>query len=350
MRILTVDDDEIALEMLHLALAQAGHETDVAHNGQEALAILQDGRHRMVITDWEMPGLNGLDLCRAIRNEEFSGYIYTIMLTCNKGTAQIVEGLSAGADDFLVKPFDPGELAVRVRAGERILSLETRDMAIFAMAKLAESRDPETGSHLERVRTYSQLLAKRLSEVHQPGYEIDAHFVHNIFLTCPLHDIGKIGIPDCVLLKPARLSDHEFEIMKTHTTIGAATLEAALRQYPDAKFLLMARDIAAAHHEQFDGTGYPRGLAGSDIPLSARIVALADVYDALTTKRVYKEALEHDIARALIREESGTHFDPQIVAAFEACKEQFRQVQEIYEDAPVSRPQTSEARSSIGGS
>lgn len=330
MRILTVDDDEITLEMLQAVLTQAGHQVDVAHNGEEALQALRSVGHRLVITDWEMPGMNGVDLCRAIRRHDFSGYTYTIMLTSYKSTDRIVEGLSAGADDFLVKPFDPEELAVRVRAGARILSLETRDMTIFALAKLAESRDPETGSHLERVRMYSRLIATWLSEAGRPGYDIDAEFIHTVYLTSPLHDIGKIGVPDCILLKPARLSDREFEIMKTHAAIGARTLEAALLQFPDVKFLLMARDIAAAHHERFDGTGYPAGLVGRDIPLSARIVALADVYDALTTRRVYKDVLEHDLAKATILEESGTHFDPQIVRAFEVCEQGFVEVRESY--------------------
>ncbi len=231
--------------------------------------------------------------------------------------------MSAGADDFISKPFHPAELLVRVRAGERVLALETRDVAIFAMAKLAESRDPETGAHLERVRRYSRTLAQRLAW--NPAYydQIDDNYTQLIYLTSPLHDIGKVGIPDSVLLKPGRLTAEEFDIMKTHAMIGARTLDAALHEYPGATFLQMARDIAASHHERFDGSGYPDRLRGTDIPLCGRIVALADVYDALTSKRVYKDAFGHDHARNVILEESGRHFDPSVVEAFLQCESQF---------------------------
>jgi len=330
MNVLTVDDDDIALEMLNMALEQSGYETTSARNGHEAMAILRRGEHRLVITDWEMPSMDGLALCNAIRQEDLPTYVYTIMLTSHHGVDQVVEGMNAGADDFIAKPFSPQELTVRVRAGERILSMETREVAIFAMAKLAESRDPETGSHLERVQEYCRALAKHLGAVNKPGYEVDVQFIRTIYLTSPLHDIGKIGIPDSVLLKPGRLSDREFEIMKTHTRIGAETLDAAVRQFPDAKFLMMARDVSLAHHERFDGTGYPRGLAGANIPLSGRIVAVADVYDALTTKRVYKHAFAHDLAKAIILEEAGSHFDPEIVSAFLAMENEFIRIREHY--------------------
>jgi putative two-component system response regulator len=294
MRILIVDDNEIALDVLTHALTQFGHEVEAAREGAEALEALSEDSCRLVISDWEMPGMDGLELCRRVRREEFSGYIYFILLTARSGTDNIVEGLSAGADDFLTKPFDPGELRVRIRAAERVLSLETRDVAIFAMAKLAESRDPETGAHLERVRSYSRLIARRLTGLERFRTQVDAEFIRLIYLTSPLHDIGKVGIPDSVLLKPGRLSDREFEIMKTHTTIGADTLDAAAQQFPGVRFLEMAREIALTHHERYDGSGYPSGLSGDEIPLSGRIVALADVYDALTSKRVYKQAFSHD--------------------------------------------------------
>jgi putative two-component system response regulator len=158
--------------------------------------------------------------------------------------------------------------------------------------------------------------------------------VRNVYQTSPLHDIGKVGIPDSVLLKPGRLTDDQFEIMKTHTLIGAQTLDAALRQNPSARFLQVARDIALYHHERFDGRGYPHGVVGEAIPLAARIVALADVYDALTSKRVYKAAYSHLVARDIIEQESGTHFDPVIVAAFLAVEQEFIRIYEsLREDA-----------------
>lgn len=332
MRILTVDDDVVALEMLRSVLAENGYEVDSAHDGQEALEMLQRGEHRMVISDWEMPRMTGLELCQAVRRADAAGYVYFILVTSHDSTQDVVKGLSCGADDFIRKPFCPAELAVRVRAGERIVSLETRDLALFALAKLAESRDPETGAHLERVRGYSRVLAEQLGTLARYKDIIDPAFVRLIYLTSPLHDIGKVGIPDTVLLKPGRLSDREFEIMKSHTSLGADTLGAALRMFPGARFLRMARDIAASHHERFDGTGYPAGLVGEDIPLAARIVALADVYDALTSKRVYKGPFSHEVAKSIIVADSGTHFDPDIVTAFLSREAQFMELQEQLAD------------------
>jgi len=335
MRILIVDDDEIALEMLANALQAAGHEVETAANGREALELLACRPCRLVISDWDMPEMNGIELCQRLRAGDHSGYVYVILLTSHDGKQKIVEGMSAGADDFISKPFDPQELLVRVRAGERVVSLETRDVAIFALAKLAESRDPETGAHLERVRSYSQALARQLALNPKFDRVIDEKYIHLIYLTSPLHDIGKVGIPDSVLLKPGRLSDLEFSIMKQHATLGAETLDAAVQEFPEASFLKMARDIAATHHERFDGSGYPAGLQGYDIPLCGRIVALADVYDALTSKRVYKDAFTHHVARSIILEESGSHFDPDVVDAFLAAEEKFLAIRERYAEEPA---------------
>jgi putative two-component system response regulator len=331
-RILVVDDDEVTREMLANALTSWGYEVERAENGREALGVLQRGDVRLVISDWEMPEVSGLELCRVIRGGGFNDYIYVILLTGYSGSQNIVEGMSAGADDFMSKPFNPGELLARLRAGERVLSLETRDLTIFALAKLAESRDPETGAHLERVRHYCRLLAEQLSQRGQFDGTVDANYCRLIYHTSPLHDIGKVAIPDAVLLKPGRLSDREFQIMKSHSVAGAETLEAALRQHPGAQFLRMARDIAATHHERFDGLGYPAGLTGEEIPLCGRIVALADVYDALTSKRVYKAALTHEVARSIIVNDSGTHFDPRIVEAFLAVENEFLATRQRYAD------------------
>jgi putative two-component system response regulator len=326
-RILIVEDQEMCRDILRFSLERAGHEVVCAQNGKEALAAFSDGEYRLIISDWEMPEMDGLDLCRAIRAQDHKGYVYFLLLTSHDGSASIVKGLAAGADDFITKPFDPDELSARVRVAERILSLETRDMTIFALAKLADSRDPETGAHLERVQSYSRLLAVQLRSSGKYPDEIDATFAHLIHETSPLHDIGKVAIPDCVLLKPGRLSDEEFAIMKTHTSMGAQTLEAAAQKFPKARYLRMAREIAESHHEKWDGTGYPRGLRGGEIPLSGRIVAVADVYDALVSRRVYKSAFTHLSARAIIVDGKGTHFDPVIVDAFLAVEADFIKVQ-----------------------
>jgi putative two-component system response regulator len=327
MRILIVDDEEVSLDILGFTLEHAGHEVSAARDGKEALAALEAAEHQLVISDWEMGEMNGLELCRAVRAKDLGRYIYFVLLTARDRANSLVEGLAAGADDFMSKPFDPDELTARVRVAERIVSLETRDMTIFALAKLAESRDVETGHHLERVQCYSRLIAGELRRAGQYPTEIDANFVNLIFETSPLHDIGKVAIPDCVLLKPGRLSDEEFEIMKSHTVLGAQTLEAAARKYPKARYLKMAREIAESHHEKFNGTGYPRGLKGADIPLAGRIVACADVYDALVSRRVYKEAFTHLTARSIILEGKGSHFDPVIVDAFLAVEAQFIAIQ-----------------------
>ena len=330
MRILIVDDDEIARELLRNTLKESGYKVATAANGQEALEFLRKRPCSVVISDWVMPGLDGIGLCRAIRGGVFPSYIYIILLTSRDQTDDIVEGLSAGADDFITKPFQPAELCVRVRAGERILALETRDLALFALARLAESRDWETGAHLDRIRNYSRVLAQDLAE--QPAFRdrVNAEFVRLIYQTSVLHDIGKVGIPDSVLLKPGRLSDTEFRMMKRHTVIGAKTLNDALRQHPRARFLRMARDIALTHHEHYDGTGYPGGRSGQEIPLCGRIVALADVYDALVTRRVYKEAFEHEVARAIIVDNAGTHFDPDVVQAFLRTEDQFVAIRQMF--------------------
>ncbi len=332
---LIVDDSPVALRMLARTLTEGGYNVQTAQSGHEALDILRSCGQRLVISDWEMPGMDGLSLCRAIRNGQFQRYIYVLLVTVRRKSEDVVEGLDAGADDFLTKPVNPAELLGRIRVGERILGLETRDLALFSMAKLAESRDPETGAHLERVRSYSTAMARVLSR--QPKYheEITADFIRLIGETSPLHDIGKVGIPDAILLKPGRLEPGEFEIMKTHTTIGARTLEAALHQYPGAQYLQMARDIAQSHHERWDGKGYPEGLAGDRIPLSARIVALADVYDALTSKRVYKDALPAEKARDIVYEGAGQHFDPDVVQAMVQADQEFTDIHETFRDGLV---------------
>ncbi len=333
MKILVVDDNALAVQMLEHTLHHAGYEVLTASTGRAALQILEQGTCQLVVTDWEMPEMTGLELCRRIRHFESLNYIYVILLTARSDASDSIEGMTAGADDFIVKPFQPTELVLRVRVGERLLSLETRDLLIFTLAKLAESRDQDTGTHLERVRTYSRIIAEHLSKLPKYRDQVNTEYVRLIYLTSPLHDIGKVAIPDNVLLKPGPLTPQEFEIMKTHTTRGAETLEAALRQYPSARFLRMARDIAASHHEWYDGSGYPRGLAGDDIPLCGRIVALADTYDALTSKRVYKEAYSHEKASAVVIQGSGTHFDPDVVDAFLANQAKFVAVRKSLADS-----------------
>ncbi|MDR2754328.1 MAG: response regulator [Planctomycetaceae bacterium] len=332
MQVLIVDDSKLALTALKGLLTNAGYEVLTAMNGQEGLKALEGSACRMVVSDWEMPVMNGLEFCRAIRAEEFTGYVYFLLLTSHGSLDEMVQGLSAGADDFIAKPYKPDEVLARLRAGERILSLETRDVAIFALAKLAESRDVDTGAHLERVQYYCRVLSQQMATLEKYQEIIDPEFIRLMFQTSPLHDIGKVGIPDSVLLKPGRLDPNEFEIMKTHTTIAAQTLDAALSKFPGVSFLKMARDIAATHHEKYDGTGYPNGLKEQNIPLCGRIIALADVYDALISKRVYKQAFTHDSAKSVILEGSGKHFDPDVVECFLAREDQFVSIRKRFSE------------------
>jgi putative two-component system response regulator len=338
MRVLIVDDDPVTLEIIVENLRQFGYDVASASDGREAFELIRTGQFRLVVSDWQMPHMSGLDLCREIRRRNWSGYIYFILLTTHGGVENVVCGLEAGADDFLTKPFHPEELRTRLRTGERILSLESRDLMIFAMAKLAESRDRDTGKHLERMREYSRILADELSRWPKYADTIDGDYVQRIYLTSPLHDIGKVGIPDAVLLKPGRLTPEEFSIMKRHTLLGGETLRSVSAARPEAQFLSMAYDIAIAHHERYDGGGYPRGLRGEEIPLSARIVALADVYDALTSKRVYKPAYSHSAARSIILNGSSTQFDPDVVQAFRNRENDFMEIVTKLQDAPAEHP------------
>ena len=293
MKILIVDDDPLFLQVLEHAIVRLGHDVTSANSGPEAMKLMRAGSYRMVICDWEMPGMDGPELCRRIRERYCSKYVYIILLSVRCGTQNVVDGLSAGADEFVSKPFDPQELAVRIRTGERILGLESREVTIFSLAQLAESRDQETGAHVDRLREYCRVLAEHLSHQQKYSEVVDGDFIELLYMTSPLHDIGKVSIPDEILLKAGPLTESEFNIMKQHSVAGSMTLQSAIYAYPEAKYLYMARDIARSHHERFDGSGYPDGLAGEAIPLCGRIVALADVYDALTTKHVYKPAFSH---------------------------------------------------------
>jgi putative two-component system response regulator len=236
---------------------------------------------------------------------------------------------------------DKLEQAVEARGKEIV---DTRDIAVFALAQLAESRDPETGQHLERIRGYCRILAEEL-RCHGPyTHLIDEQWIEDIYRSSPLHDIGKVGIPDAILLKPGRLTDREFAILKKHTLIGAGALARAASQGGSGGFLRMAVEIARSHHERWDGSGYPEGLKGQAIPLAARIVALADVYDALTSVRVYKSAYEPEVARLMIEGESGKHFDPAIVEAFRNRFQDFLEMQaRLQGHAAAAVPQKSGA-------
>jgi putative two-component system response regulator len=293
MRVLVAEDDRVSAKFLENSLSYFGYDVTIASDGREAFETLRTGEYCMVVTDWEMPEMSGDELCRQVRARQWGKYIYIVLVTSYDGVDRIVEGLKAGADDFLSKPYDSDELRVRLRTGERILSLESRDVLLFTLAKLTESRDVETGMHLERMREYCRILAEELSTWKKYRDEIDGEYIQLLYLTSPLHDIGKVGIPDRVLLKPGRLTADEFEVMKKHTTIGGETLLAATQVHPEARYLAMAKEIAFTHHERHDGTGYPFGLHGEEIPICGRITAISDVYDARKTSFASPMPLPH---------------------------------------------------------
>lgn len=336
MKVLVVDDELVSRHVASQTLESAGYIVQRAVNGREALEILQTNAIELVVCDWNMPEMDGLELCRHLRSGTIDRYIYLILLTGNNRPEDILMGLRAGADEFLVKPFNPVELVLRANIGRRIIERESCAITVFALARLAESRDFETGGHLRRVSQYCRVLAEYLRYSSDFDVHVDSDFVRMVTETSPLHDIGKVAIPDFILRKPGPLTAEEFTIMKTHTVQGAAALAETAAEFPNARFLQMAHEIALYHHEKFDGSGYPFGLAGDEIPLAARIVALADAYDAITSKRSYKEAIDPSRARSLIVADSGSHFDPRVVSAFVSMEDQFRAIHKSH--PPTANP------------
>ncbi|MBI5177968.1 MAG: response regulator [Nitrospinae bacterium] len=357
--ILLVDDTESNLELLEMIFEGERAKTLRAAGGEKALELAK--KHGagidLIITDIRMPYMDGIQLTGKLR--ELLGHQTPIMLLTaeRKTDEQLSAGLQAGANDYLIKPINEVELLARsgslvrlkrvfdenmelqrsleLKVIERTIEVEmSRDATMFALAKQAEFRDPETGSHLERIREYVRLLAAQMQKTGPYQSRIDHTFVMNIYKASPLHDIGKVGIPDRILLKPGRLDPDEFEIMKQHAAFGGRTLhEAEERLLAPNQLLTMAKEIAFCHHEKWDGSGYPGGIKGEEIPLPARIMALADVYDALTSKRVYKSAMSHEETHAIIAKGKGTHFDPVVIDAYESLIVEFVRIRDSFKDA-----------------
>lgn len=342
MRVLIAGDDAEARDAHTPVLLSEGHDVFHAFSVPEANEKIYREGVRVVLIAGSVGGLPAEDFCHFVRSNRQGPYVYLIVETERRDRVNHAAAMDAGADDVLSKPIDPAELVLRVRAARRLLDLEGRDMAMFALAKLADSRDPETGAHLERTRAFCRTLAEAAHGREMFGEQLDWAFIELIERTSPLHDVGKIGVPDSVLLKAGRLTDAEFEVMKQHTIIGAETLGAALDQYPHAGFLRMARDIALNHHERWGGGGYPRGISGERIPLEARIMSIADVYDAVRSERVYKPPLSHMHAKAIIANGAGTQFDPALVEVFLEIERDFETLYATITQDPVPAPVTSQ--------
>jgi putative two-component system response regulator len=346
--ILVADETESNIELLVSIFSEQEARTLSACDGTEAFEIIKERAQDidLMVFDIRMPGMDGVKLTEKIRAMPEMQQTPIILITDNENNSEQLElGMEAGADDYLQKPIMPMELLVRSRSIIRQKKMQElkvvelnneiighRDVAMFGWAKIAEYRDPETGSHLKRIQEYTFALAKRLQNKGPYQDSINQAFVFNIHDASPLHDIGKVGISDEILLKPGRLTTEEFEIMKTHTVKGSRILDEADQRLVGSPLIGMARDIALSHHERWDGSGYPEGLKGEETPLSARIMALADVYDALVSKRVYKDAIEHEDVLEIILESTGSHFDPAVVEAFAEISDMFVKIKQRFSD------------------
>ncbi len=337
MNILVAEDEVITLHRIRHFLETWGHRVIFAQNGLEALEKFLSDDIDLVITDWMMPEMDGLEFVRHLKSRiSDKPYVYIILLTARGDKKDVVAALESGVDDYIIKPFDPDELRARVNVGERMVRLErtlreygqglekivrkqtnlirqTQEETIIRLLTALESRDEETGGHVRRIALLSVLLAQTA------GWSTER--INDLRLSAPMHDIGKIGVPDAVLRKRGQLTGPEFEIVKGHTTIGGQILGGS--EFP---MLRMAHDIAISHHERWDGTGYPNNLAGDKIPEVGRIVALVDVYDALSHDRFYHKASTEDEALKIMHEGRDTHFDPYFYDLFIDSVPEFRRI------------------------
>jgi len=348
--ILIVDDVPENLTLISDLLVDR-YRCRVAINGARALVIAAaDPQPDVILLDVAMPEMDGYEVCRRLKASPRTQDIPVIFLTALNGEDDETLGFAVGGVDYIAKPVSRAVLTARLEAqltllrGKRFLAhknelLESmvtertrqlssmQDVIIMAMASLAETRDNETGAHIRRVQHYTRALALSLRENPEYRDRLPDEVLDLLFKTSPLHDIGKVGVPDAILFKPGKLTREEFDEMKQHSFFGSQTLMEVERQLaaPEA-FVSMAYEIALHHHERWDGTGYPLGLQGEEIPLSARIVALADTYDALTSARVYKPPYAMEDARSIIWRDRGKQFDPAVVDAFMACEDVFAEI------------------------
>lgn len=345
-KILIVDDSNTDIILIKSILN--GYTLITANDGVEAMQILNtDDNIDIMILDLNMPRMDGFAVLEAMRSIPSLGKIAVLILTNYDELENEIKGLELGAVDYIRKPLNLESLQRRIqihvnlkrasRALEEINTkldhtvqerteelLLTRSITIKALMNLLEIRDLESSNHTHRTQWIIKLLCEHLRM--KPEYKelLTDDYIKEVFETAPLHDIGKVGIPDSILLKPSKLSDDEYEVMKQHVEIGANALKIEMKTEQIPSFVKIAMECICGHHEKFDGSGYPHGLKGTKIPLPGRLMAIADVYDALISKRVYKEAFSHEIALNYILENSGKHFDPDIVDAFTEIQDEIR--------------------------
>lgn len=357
--ILVVDDTPDNLTLLSEMLRDH-YVVKLAKTGKKALQIAAEAAPPdLILLDIMMPEMDGFEVMRRLKADEATRHIPVIFLSAMSAVEDEKKGLEMGVVDYIAKPVSPPILLARVanhlyiksasdflRDRSKFLEAEVekrtrenlaiQNATIMVMASLAETRDSETGNHIRRTQHYVRLLAEKLRSHPRFGFYLSDETIATLFKSAPLHDIGKVGIPDRILLKPGRLTPEEFEVMKTHTTLGRDAIQAAEdRLGAPVEFLTMAKEIALYHQEKWDGSGYPTGAAGEDIPASARIMAVADVYDALISRRVYKEGMPHEKAVGIMREGRGTHFDPDVLDAFLALQDEFLAIAEQFSDSDV---------------
>lgn len=341
-RILVVDDTPENIQILAEALKD-DYVVIAATNGYKALQLAKKTpRPDLVLLDVVMPGIDGFEVCARLKGEADTKDIPVIFVTSLSDAGNEAEGLAVGAVDYITKPINASLVKARIKnqlelkehqdrlrelVDERTRELKlTQEITIEAMGALAEYRDPETGGHIRRTQNYVRALATQLSLNPKYSSFLDDHTIELLYQSAPLHDIGKVGIRDEVLLKPGKLTEAEFEEMKRHAELGRDAISGLERRLGHNSFLRYAREIAETHQEKWDGTGYPYGLQADEIPISGRLMAIADVYDALISKRVYKPPLPHSEAVRIVAEGKGSHFDPDMVDAFLEIQEQFRDI------------------------
>jgi putative two-component system response regulator len=348
-RIIVVDDDPDVLDVLKHMLECYGNKVSTFTNGIAAIEAAKHDQPDLIMLDITMPGMNGLEVCGHLKQNPDLADIPVIFLSGLNATEDKIRGFRAGGVDYIAKPFQSEEVQARVTTHlklsslrhkleyQRLIEMKVREVSdaqqatIFALAKLAEQRDDDTGAHLERVRDYCELLAQQLGDNSPYSDHISPVFIDCIQHASPLHDIGKVAIPDSILLKPGKLTNEEFEVMKSHTVIGAENMQTVFNRYADNPFIGMGIEIALYHHERWDGNGYPDGLVGRNIPLSARIMAVADCYDALRSNRCYRKGFDHEKVKEILLEEDGTHFDPEVIKAFVALEDRFNHIHDTTE-------------------
>lgn len=352
-KVLIVDDTPENIQVLMQTLRDE-YAIIAATNGDKALQLAsKTPRPDIILLDVMMPGIDGYEVCRRLKTNPLTSGIPVIFVTALSEEQDEATGLSLGAVDYIAKPFRPALVKARVHNQlelkrhrdhlEDMVHERTRELALVkevtveCLANLTETRDPETGGHIKRTQNYIRALAEHLAGM--PGYAdtLDYETINLLYLSAPLHDIGKVGVPDSILLKPGKLKPEEFEEMKKHTIYGRDALKVAEDKLGGNSFLHYAKEIAYGHHEHWNGNGYPLGLSGTDIPLSARLMALADVYDALISRRIYKPSFPHSRAIAIIQKGRATHFDPDICDAFMELSEVFRRIALEYADYDEER-------------